>query len=85
MKQQKQENRSAKLFDRFNYYLIGIGLIFIISGFLIMSGGRTNDPNVFNAEELFSFTRISLSTIFLIIGYTLEVIGILYKQKDELD
>ncbi|MCX7954073.1 MAG: DUF3098 domain-containing protein [Bacteroidales bacterium] len=85
MKQKKQENTDIKLFGKVNYYILVLGLIFIVIGFILMSGGKTSDPNIFNADELFSFRRLSLSTIFIIAGYALEVIGILYKQKNEMD
>ena len=47
-----------------------------------MSGGKSDDPNVFS-DAIFSFRRMTLSVIFLIAGFGIEVFAILYKSKDE--
>jgi hypothetical protein len=64
-----------------NYKLILIGLGIIILGFILMVGGGSGDPNVFNEEELFSFRRISLSSIIVVLGFAFEVYAIMKKPK----
>jgi len=62
-----------------NYLYILIGFIIIILGFGLMIGGRSNDPNVFNGDEIFSFRRITLAPIIVLIGFIFEIWAILRK------
>ena len=61
------------------WILSGIGLL--ILGYLLMSGGGSNDPNVFTGDELFSFRRITLAPIVVLGGYAVILIGILKKAE----
>ncbi len=65
-----------------NYYLLAIGFVIIIIGFLLMIGGGTEDPNVFNADELFSFRRITLAPLVILFGFVFEIYAIMKKPKD---
>ena len=69
-------------FGKRNYQLMVIAVITITMGYLLMSGGKSNDPNVFS-DSIFSFRRITLSTIFLIVGFVIQVFAILHRPKDE--
>ncbi|HNE50137.1 MAG TPA: DUF3098 domain-containing protein [Chitinophagales bacterium] len=69
------------LFDKTNYILLAVGGIFIILGFILMSGGNT-DPKVFNAAEIYSFRRITLAPITVLIGFAIVAIAILKKPSD---
>jgi len=62
-----------------NYYLIILGVIVIIIGFILMSGGKFTDPDVFNGEELFSTRRITIAPIVVLIGFAIEVYAIFHK------
>ncbi len=68
------------LFQRENYILFGIGLAFIILGFILMTGGGSDDPQVFN-EELFNSQRIILSPLLIVVGFVIEVFAILRRPK----
>lgn len=68
------------VFGRINYILMLTGLAFLALGYLLMIGGKSNDPNVFN-QELFSTQRIILSPILLVIGFIIEGIAIMYRPK----
>lgn len=68
-------------FGRINYILMVAGMAFIILGFILMGGGRSEDPNVFN-PEIFSFRRITLAPILVMTGFILEVFAIVKKAKD---
>jgi len=57
-----------------------IGLSFIALGFILMSGGGSEDPNVFN-EEIYSFRRIRLAPMLVILGFIIEVYAILTKSE----
>ncbi|MBI9039355.1 MAG: DUF3098 domain-containing protein [Bacteroidales bacterium] len=68
-------------FTRKNYKLLLIGLAFILVGFILMVGGGSDDPNVFN-ENIFSFRRITLAPILIIAGYVIEIFAIMKRPKD---
>lgn len=65
------------LFHKENYILMGIGLVLILLGFALMAGGKSADPNVFDKEALFSFRRITLAPILVLIGFAIEGYAIL--------
>lgn len=64
-----------------NILLLGAGIILIIIGFLLMQGGGSDDPNEFN-PEIFSFRRITLAPIVVLLGFTTNIIAIMKKFKD---
>lgn len=69
------------LFDKSNYLLVILGLIFIAIGFVLMSGGGSDDPTVFD-RSIFSFRRITLAPILVLIGYIIEVYAIMKKPAE---
>lgn len=71
------------LFDKTNYIIMGIGAFLIILGFILMSGGNT-DPNVFNEAEIYSFRRITLAPIVVILGFVVIIFSILKKPADTI-
>tara|TARA_B000000609_G_C24058567_1_gene285274 strand:- start:439 stop:663 length:225 start_codon:yes stop_codon:yes gene_type:complete len=68
------------LFGKRNYKFMLIGIFFIALGFILMSGGGSEDPNIFN-EEIYSFRRIRLAPILVILGFIIEVYAILTKPE----
>ena len=64
-----------------NYLLLAVGFVVIVVGFLLMSGGGTDDPNVFNADELFSFRRTTLAPVVVLFGFIFEIYAIMRKPK----
>lgn len=75
-----EENNSNSLFplQMKNYKLLAIGLGVIILGFVLMAGGGSDDPNVFN-EEIYSFRRITLAPIVVLAGFVFEIYAIMKK------
>jgi len=67
------------LFGRKNYTFMGIGIAFIALGFILMSGGKSTDPNVFN-PDIYSFTRIRLAPTLVLIGFGIQVYAILISS-----
>lgn len=63
-----------------NYKLMLIGFAIIVLGFVLMSGGGSDDPNVFN-EDMFSFRRITLAPILVLGGFAFEIYAILRKPR----
>lgn len=68
------------LFGKKNYIIMIIGLVFITVGFIFMSGGGSDDPNVFN-EEIYNWQRIRLAPTLVIIGLAVEIYAILVDPK----
>ncbi|MBK6732171.1 MAG: DUF3098 domain-containing protein [Bacteroidetes bacterium] len=66
---------------KMNYYLILLGVVVIVIGFILMSGGKYTDPNVFNGDELYSTRRITIAPIVVLLGFAIEIFAIFYKQK----
>lgn len=64
-----------------NYLYLVIGFVIILAGFLLMMGGKSPDPNVFNEKELFSFRRITLAPIVVLFGFAFEIWAIMRKPK----
>jgi hypothetical protein len=69
------------LFGKENYRWMVIGLVLILLGLLLMIGGKSKDPNVFNPSEVYSFRRITLAPILILAGFVLEIVGIFKKSK----
>ncbi len=72
---------NQKLFTSVNYKWMGIGLAFIILGFVLMAGGKSPDPNVFDENAVYGFQRITLAPILLILGLLIEVYAIMKTNK----
>ena len=65
--------------DNFMYIAIGVGIITV--GFLLMLGGKSEDPNLFN-PEIFSFRRITLAPIVAVSGFLFIIWAIMKKPKE---
>lgn len=63
-----------------NYKLMLIGFVIIVIGFILMAGGGSDDPNVFN-EDMFNFRRITLAPILVLGSFAFEVYAIMKKPK----
>lgn len=76
----KDKNSDAPGFalGKENYRLLAIGFGIIIIGFILMIGGGSDDPSVFN-PEIFSFRRITLAPVVLLAGFLFEIYAILKK------
>ena len=72
--------KNKLLFGNRNYKFMILGLIFIAVGFILMSGGGSDDPNVFN-EEIYNFRRIRLAPMLVVTGFIIEVYAILTKPN----
>ena len=79
-KKQEQKQEHEFLFEKINYRILFIGIAVIALGFILMSGGGSEDPNVFN-EEIFSFRRIRLAPTTVLIGFGITIYAILKNPK----
>ena len=74
----KQEN-SKFAFNKINYVLLGIGVLFIILGLFLMQGGGAENP--YSSNGMFSFQRITIAPIIIVSGFILNIFAILYSPK----
>lgn len=65
-----------------NYKLMLMGFGIIVFGFILMVGGGSNDPNVFN-PDIFSFRRITLAPIIVLFGFAFVGYSIMKRTKDK--
>ncbi len=80
---QNQRPKSEFIFQKRNYLWMFIGLGCMALGFILMSGGGSDDPNVFN-PDIYSFRRIRLAPTLVLIGLGIEIYAILlnpHKKK----
>lgn len=70
-------------FTRQNYLVMLAGIAIIILGYALMVGGRSADPNQFYPDQVYSWRRITLAPIVVIIGFLVEVYAIMKKPKEE--
>ena len=75
-----ETNKPEFLFNEVNYKFLFIGIGVIALGFILMLGGGSDDPKVFNEAELFSFTRIRLAPTTVLIGFGITIYSIFKKQ-----
>ncbi len=82
MKKQDQKNevKHEFLFEKINYKILLIGIGVIALGFILMSGGGSDDPKVFN-EAVFNFRRIRLAPTTVLIGFGITIYAILKNNK----
>ena len=74
------EQKPDFLFEKVNYKILLIGIAVIDLGFILMSGGGSDNPNVFN-EDVFSFRRIRLAPTVVLIGFGITIYSIFKKSK----
>lgn len=75
-----EESKSGFVLEKKNYLVLAGGFALIVLGFILMSGGKSDDPNVFN-PELFSFRRITLAPILILLGFATEIFAIVWRPK----
>lgn len=71
-------------FNDKNYKMLLIGLAINVLGFILMIGGGADDPNEFNADELFSHVRITIAPMLIVLGYAVIMIAIMKKPKKNI-
>lgn len=75
-----KEQKPDFIFKKANYKLMFIGLAVIAVGFILMSGGGSDDPKVFNTD-IYNFQRIRLAPTLVLIGFGIQVYAILFNKK----
>ena len=80
MNEQKQ-NLNSPLFTKDNYTWMLIGGVVIALGMFLLSGGKSNDPKIFDTKEVYSTTRITIAPILIVLGLLIEIFAIFKKSK----
>ncbi len=80
--QNKNQNKESGefLFGKRNYTIMIAGIIIILVGFILMTGGGSDDPNIFN-EDIYNFRRIRLAPTIVLIGLAVEIYAIMANPK----
>ena len=81
-KMKNNDQKPAFLFENINYKILLIGIGVIALGFILMSGGGSDDPKIFN-EEVFSFRRIRLAPTLVLIGFGITIYSIFKNPKKQ--
>jgi len=71
----------SPLFTKENYIWMIAGALVIGVGMLVMSGGKSADPNVFDYKQVYSTTRITIAPILIVAGLVIEVYAIFKRSK----
>ncbi|WP_205508712.1 DUF3098 domain-containing protein [Longitalea arenae] len=82
MKETKKQTAPAtSLFTKDNYKWMIAGIILVALGIILMAGGKSEDPNVFKENEVYSVRRITIAPILILLGLGIEVYAIFKKPK----
>ena len=79
----KRTDPSKVFFTKENYKWMIIGGVIVILGMILMSGGKSQDPNVFDYNVVYSTTRVTIAPILIVGGLLVELYAILRKPKQE--
>jgi len=79
-KSTSENTQKPMIFGRKNYQFLFIGLALIALGFILMAGGGSDDPNVWN-PEIFNFRRIRLAPMIILLGLAVEIYAIMSNPK----
>lgn len=82
MSEKKAAGAGSPLFGKENYKWMIIGLAIMALGFFLMAGGKSENASIFKKEEVYSFTRITVAPILILLGLGVEVFAIFRKPKD---
>jgi hypothetical protein len=73
---------SPTIFSKDNYIWMLVGAVVITIGMFLLAGGKSEDPNVFNKDEVYSTTRITIAPILILLGLVIEIYAIFKKTKN---
>ncbi|HQW95377.1 MAG TPA: DUF3098 domain-containing protein [Saprospiraceae bacterium] len=78
----KATNDKSLVFNRDNFKWMFIGMGVMVLGFILMSGGAMPDSNTWDPSIIYSFRRITLAPIVILIGIGIEIYAIFYVSKE---
>lgn len=78
---EKKQTGTNHLFGKENYKWMLIGAAVLAVGFFLMAGGKSSDPKVFDSNEVYSTTRITIAPILIIAGFVIEIFAIMKRTN----
>ncbi len=81
MSKKETEKKFEMALEKQNYILLAISFVIVVVGFLLMMGGGSENPDVFN-KEVYSFRRITLAPIVVLFGFLFAIYAIMKKPSD---
>tara|TARA_Y100000389_G_scaffold78046_1_gene74831 strand:- start:435 stop:683 length:249 start_codon:yes stop_codon:yes gene_type:complete len=82
MGEKKRRDKNNFIFKKRNYKIMILGLIIIAFGFILMSGGGSEDPNIFS-PDIYNFRRIRLAPTLVLLGLGIQIYAILSTADKE--
>jgi hypothetical protein len=76
-----EKKTTPSLFTKENYKWMLGGLVLMVIGMFLMAGGKSNDPNVFDKDAVYSSTRITIAPLLILAGLVIEIFAIFRKPK----
>jgi len=76
-----KEVKSFPMFGKENYLWMGGGILIMAIGLILMAGGKSDDPNQFHPDQVYSTTRITVAPILILAGLVVEIFAIFRKPK----
>ena len=76
----EEKKETTMVFSLVNYILMGTGLVLLAIGYILLAGGGSDDPNVFN-PAMFDTRRLYVAPILIVLGFVVEIAAIMYKKK----
>lgn len=81
METNEQKNNGMQFaFGKINYILMAAGILVLTIGYILLAGGGSDDPNVFN-PAMFDSRRLVVAPILIVLGFIVEIVAIMYKKK----
>lgn len=68
-------------FGKRNYQLLIAGVLLMVLGFILMSGGGSDDPNVFS-DAIFNTQRLTIAPLLILSGLVVEIFAIFHRPKE---
>ncbi len=82
LKTNEETPQFSFVFDKINYIIMIAGIVLLALGYIFLTGGGSDDPNVFN-EAMFDGRRLYLAPILITLGLITEIVAIMYKGKEK--
>ena len=80
VQKQEEEKGFQFAFSTVNYIIMAAGLVLLALGYILLSGGGSDDPNVFN-PAMFNPRRLVVAPILIVMGFVVEIVAIMFKGK----
>lgn len=82
IKNNEEKKEFTFVFNKINYIIMGAGLVLLALGYILLCGGGSDDPDVFN-PAMFDARRLTVAPICIMLGLVAEIVAIMYRGKKE--